>query len=266
LILWYLWACIRYRVIPWNYFQLNSTHFNNSKKIFSKLDIDALIPAPLRLEQYYYNQNKPPKHYPVFIKPEWGQNSKGIIRVNNAIEYQDFKDTIDTSDMPFIVQNAAPETKEFEIYYLRCPNNNSDDYSFLSITEVTNRCKNLNPINSIHNPCTGYVDITQSFSNDELQTIWFLVRTIGGFRMARIGLKANNIKKILQGDFHIVEINLFLPMPLVLLAHNIDLYEKIKITKTTMLLAAKLVKTIPQNETDKPIFFQKMKAHYKVKK
>ena len=257
-------ACIRYRAIPWNYFQLNSMFFNKKKGIFSKLDIDALIPARWRLGQSYYDSDKPPESYPVFIKPEWGQNSNGIIRVNNKKEYRVFQGVAETSDMPFIVQEAAPWKKEFEIYYLRSADN-SDNYAFLSITEVTNTCTKSYPINSIHNRCTGYADITQTFSEKESQTIWFFIRKIGGFRMARVGLKANDIKDILMGKFHIVEINLFLPMPLVLLAQNVDPCEKREIIKTTMSLAAKLVKGVPKNETGERIFFQKMKAHYKIK-
>jgi hypothetical protein len=263
LVFWYLLACMRYRALPWNYFQLNSIFFNEKKRIFSKLDMDALIPAHLRLKQYYYEPDKLPKSYPVFVKPEWGQNSNGIIRVHNKKEYRAFQGVAGTTDMPFIVQDAASGKKEFEIYYLRAPDNR-DNYSFLSITEVTNKCQKHYPINSVRNPCTGYADITKTFSAEELQAIWVFIRKIGGFRMARVGLKADDVKEMLRGNFHIVEINLFLPMPLVLLAQNIDFYEKKKIIKTTMSLAAKLVKNIPRNETGKRIFFQKMKAHYKV--
>jgi len=264
LVFWFLWACMRHRALPWNYFQLNSMFFNKEKGIFSKLDMDTIIPHRWRLEQYYYDPDHPPKAYPVFIKPEWGQNSNGIIRANNENEYRGFQGVSKTQNMPFIVQNAASGEKEFEIYYLRSPDNH-DNYDFLSVTEVTNTCLKSHPINSIHNPCTGYVDITKTLSAKELQTIWSLLKNIGEFRVARIGLKANNIKEIFNKKFYIIEINLFLPMPLVLLAENVDSCEKKKIIKLTMLLAAKLVKNIPKNETGENIFLKKTKAHYKVK-
>ena len=238
--------------------------FNKEKGIFSKLDMDTIIPHRWRLEQYYYDPDHPPKAYPVFIKPEWGQNSNGIIRANNENEYRGFQGVSKTQNMPFIVQDAASGEKEFEIYYLRSPDNH-DNYDFLSVTEVTNTCLKSHPINSIHNPCTGYVDITKTLSAKGLQTIWSLLRNIGEFRVARIGLKANNIKEIFNKKFYIIEINLFLPMPLVLLAENVDSCEKKKIIKLTMLLAAKLVKKIPKNETGENIFLKKTKAHYKVK-
>ncbi len=264
LVFWYLWACLRHRALPWNYFQLNSMFFNAEKGIFSKLEMDSLIPPCWRLSQFYYDPDQPPERYPVFIKPEWGQNANGVIRADNKNEYLAFKDIATGTDMPFIVQDAARGKKEFEVYYLRCPDN-SDDYSFLSITEVTNTCQKSLPINSIHNPCTGYVDITSRFCDKELQTIWFCLKKIGGFRMARVGLKADNIEALFKKEFRIVEINIFLPMPLILLAENVNQREKKKIIKTTMSLAAKLVKNIPKDETGETIFFQKIKAHYKVK-
>jgi len=256
LFLWYLWACLRYWVIPWNYFGLNSRYFNKKKGIFSKLDMDSVIPARFWLRQTYYDPDKPPRRYPVFIKPEWGQNSNGIVSVHNKKGYQAFQKRIDDADMPFIVQDAATEKKEFEIYYLRSPDNN-DNCAFLSITQVTNTCKKHHPINSIHNPCTVYTDITQTFSSKELQAIWFSLRQIGRFRMARVGLKAADRMGILKGEFHIVEINLFLPMPLVLLTENVGLVEKNMIMKKTMSLAARLAKAIPKKESGKYIFFQK---------
>ncbi len=259
----YIWACIKYWAIPWNYFVLNSQYFNEAKGIFSKLEMDILIPKRHRLHQYYYDPKILPSSYPVFIKPEWGQNSKGIICVKNNKDYQAVQSVTRDTDMPFIVQEVALGKNEFEIYYLRSPEN-SGSYAFLSITQVINHSQEDHPINSIHNPHTFYREITHIFSAAELEAIWVSLGQIGKFRMARIGLKADDIKGILQNHFKIVEINLFLPMPLVLLAENIDLYEKNKIIKKTMSFAAKLVKIIPENETEKKIFFQKMKAHYKV--
>jgi len=78
--------------------------------------------------------------------------------------------------------------------------------------------------------------------------------------MARVGLKADDRIGILKGKFHIVEINLFLPMPLVLLTENVGLGEKNKIMKKTMSLAARLAKAIPKKESGKHIFFQKFIA------
>lgn len=263
LVFWYLFSCLRYRTIPWNFFQLNGAYFSKRKGIFSKLEMDKHIPQRWRLKQYYYKPHKSPGSYPVFLKPEWGQNSNGIVRVYNKEEYRDFQRVADTTDLPFIVQDAASGKKEFEIYYLRSPDND-DEYSFLSITQVNNSCGESYPINSIYNSSTRYIDKTRLFSADELKIIWKFFSQVGRFRMARIGLKADNINDLLKGEFHIIEINLFLPMPLVLLTENVGRDEKKRILRFTMSLAARLVKEIPSAETGQRIFFRKMKAHYKI--
>lgn len=259
----YLWYCLRYRTaIPWYFFQLNSNYFNEKKGIFSKLDIDGLIPEKWHLPQWLYSPTLFPPRYPVFIKPEWGQNSNGIVRIENADQYRNFAEQSSTLRMPYIVQEAAKGSKEFELYYLRSPDD-FEDFAYFSITEVTNLSGERHPINSIHNGSTGYLEIGNQLSADERQQIWKMVRKIGAFRMARIGVKANDLADLTSGDFKIVEINLFLPLPLVLLADNVSRQEKKSIIKKTMIIAAKLVKTIPRHETRKWIFFRKMLAHYK---
>lgn len=117
------------------------------------------------------------------------------------------------------------------------------------------------PINSIHNPCTCYRDITDTFSGRELEAIWDCLRRIGNFRMARVGLKADSLKGIITEDFQIVEINLFLPMPLVLLSDNVGLIEKQRIMQQTMFIAARLARDIPGKESGRHIFFQKILPH-----
>lgn len=224
--------------------------------------MDQHIPRRWRLRQYYYDVDIQPVSFPVFLKPEWGQNSNGIVCVHNYRDYLKFRKLSKKTDMPFIVQSVAPGKKEFEIYYLRSPTS-GDDCSFLSITQVRNRGKEKHPVNSIHNCDTEYIDTTKTFSPKELQTIWQYMRRIGDFRMARVGIKANNVKDMLQGNFHVVEVNLFLPLPLVLLAENVVEGEKKRVIKTTMTLAAQLVKSIPRQETGTGVFFRKMRAHYK---
>lgn len=260
LVVWYLLACLRYRVIPWNYFGLNSRYYNRGKGIFSKLEMDAVIPERYLLNQYYYDPDKIPARYPVFLKPEWGQNSNGIVRVHTKKAYKAFRNVSSAAKLPFIVQEAAVKKTEFEIYYLRSPDN-GNNAAFLSITEVIDTGKTPYPINSIHNPCTCYRDITDTFSGRELEAIWDCLRRIGNFRMARVGLKADSRKGIITEDFQIVEINLFLPMPLVLLSDNVGLIEKQRIMQQTMFIAARLARDIPGKESGRHIFFQKILPH-----
>ncbi len=262
LLLRYLYACLRHRVVPWNFFQLNSNYFNEAKGIFSKLEMDKHIPDQWRLPQYYFDREMVPESYPVFIKPEWGQNSIGIVRINSRSEYLAFNHPVGQKTMPYIVQQTASGRIEFEIYYLRSPES-PDDFAVLSITQVVNTSGVQHPINSIYNPNTVYLEITSIFSAQELQDIWNYLKAIGNFRMARVCLKADSKEDLLQGIFQIVEINLFLPMPLVLLAKNVREENKQQLIEVIMMICARLVKTIPRSETGKSIFFRKMRAHYR---
>jgi len=167
--------------------------------------------------------------------------------------------------MPFIVQEAAKGRNEYEIYYLRSPER-QDKPAFLSITQVNNFCRKAYPINSIHNPCTGYKDITDTFPAEDLDRIWQAVKNIGSFPVARVGVKADDRASLTRQSFKVVEINLFLPMPLILFAKNVGWDEKMKIIKKTMTFAARLAKRVPKTVSGRQIFFRKLQAHHEVVK
>jgi len=262
LVFWYLYSCVYQRTAPWRFFLLNSNYFNDAKGIFSKLEMDAIIPDQWRLKQYFYNRIQVPKVFPVFLKPEWGQNSNGIFRVHDEAEYLKVDQHVQERSMPYIVQSAASGKEEFEVYYLRSPEER-EDYAFFSITRVTNSSSIRHPVNSIYSPETAYLDITSNFSKQEKLNLWELLKSIGNFPMARVCIKADSKEALLRGVFQIVEINLFLPMPLVLLAGNVNERTKKKLIRQIMMVVAGLVKIIPRNAPGRSIFFRKMQAHYK---
>lgn len=262
LILRYLQASWRCGAAPWNFFQLNSEYFNKDKGIFSKLDLDSLIPEQWRLQQNPYDPERIPVDYPVFVKPEWGQNALGIARLGNDKEFLDFAPRARRATVPYIVQQAAGGSREFEVYYLRSPDRPNESEAFF-ITEVINRQRTLHPINSVHNPDTSYLDITSTFGKGQLQSLWSLVGGIGRFKMARLCLKANSPGDLLAGKFQVVEMNLFLPMPLVLLAENVDPADKAALVHQLMDTVARLVGTLPKRKK-KSIFFRKLLAHLRI--
>lgn len=264
LLLRYLEASWHHGAIPWNFFQLNSRYFNQEKGIFSKLDIDKLIPEQWRLPQEPYDPQRIPAAFPVFIKPEWGQNAMGISCLRNAKEYSEFAPRASRAAVPYIVQQAAAGHREFEIYYLRSPDK-PEDYNALYITQVINRNRRPHPINSVHNPDTSYIDITSAIDDHQRACLWNMVEGIGQFRMARLCLKADSFSELVQGFFQVVEINLFLPMPLVLLADNVEPARKKIIAQQLMAIAARLVTTIPKGKK-RSVFFRKLLAHYRVGK
>jgi hypothetical protein len=257
LLLSYLWACLKYRVNPWNYFAINHRQFNWQKKIFSKLEIDRHIPERYRLTQFYYHPDTLPGQYPVFLKPEWGQNSNGVARIPAEKAYKRFCTRAFKSPMPYIVQEAGRGAFEYEIYYLR-DHKQPDQAAFLSVTQTMNPCDPVHPVNSIYNQCTAYKNISQTLSAEQAEGIWSHVKKSGRFPLARMGVKADSVEDLAAGHFKVIEINLFLPMPLVLFSCNTGLLEKYRIIRQTMDIAARLAKQVPKNRSGFKIFFQKM--------
>ncbi len=258
----YLQASWRHGAVPWNFFQLNSVYFNEEKGIFSKLEMDSMIPERWRLRQEPYDDERIPAVFPVFAKPEWGQNSMGIVRLENARHFQDFAPRARRSAVPYIVQQTATGRREFEVYYLRSPEV-TDNYETLYVTETVNRSGTVHPINSVNNPDTSYRDITATFTARQQQKLWELVRTIGRFRMARLCLKASSHHELLKGRFKVVEINLFLPMPLVLLADNVEAGTQLRLVRQLTDAMARLVLGLPKGRK-KAIFFRKVLTHYRI--
>lgn len=262
LIFRYLQASWRYGAAPWNFFQLNSDYFNEDKGIFSKLEMDSLIPEKWLLWQEPYDDKRVPDVFPMFAKPEWGQNSMGIVRLESARQYLDFAPKARRSAVPYIVQQAATGRREFEVYYLRSPDA-TNNCEALYVTETINRSETVHPINSVNNPDTSYRDITATFTVRQRQKLWELVRTIGRFRMARLCLKASSHHELLKGRFKVVEINLFLPMPLELLADNVGDGTKLQLVRQLADTLARLVVGLPKVRK-KAIFFRKVLAHYRI--
>lgn len=262
LLLRYLQASWLFRAVPYRFFQLNSDYFSEEKGIFSKLDLDEYIPLRWRLRQTVYDPQRLPETFPVFAKPEWGQNAIGIVRLDNGDEYTRFSARARRSSIPYLVQAAATGHEEYEIYYLRSPED-PEECAALSVTQVINTGTATYPINSIHNPATSYLDLTDSLSGTERTSLWHMLKSIGRFRMARLCLKANSRRDLLRGRFQVVEINLFLPMPLVLLAANVEAERKMTHIRELMGIVARLVATLPKRRREKAIFFRKVLAHYR---
>jgi len=246
------------RAKPWRYFQLNADYFNKKKGLYSKQDINDLIPEQWQLPQWIDRPDVTPDAYPVFIKPEWGQNSKGILRADNAAELNEIRaQRDDTSHVQYLVQEAATGKIEYEIFAIPC-DSSADRYAMLSVTQVVNHGQDDYPINGIYNKQTEYVDITAQLNKDNLDQLWGYLKAVGRFRISRFGVRADSVEKLLQGDFKVIEINLFLPMPLVLLTSNTGTRDRFKAALKCTWLLAKITKTIPNIDKEPVIFFKKL--------
>jgi hypothetical protein len=265
LVLSYILYCLRFAVAPWKYFQLNAPYFNEQRNLFSKLDMDARIPKQWRLEQFMDIGNNNPGTYPVFMKPEWGQNSQGIVRIDNLQALQKIREKRNASPPFYLLQQAAPGKREFEIFVIP-QQHQLQQFAILSITETCNRGDDPLPINGIYNGNTYYTDCLAMLSVKQQQKIWSHLKQIGDFRIARYGVRADSLESLVAGQFHIIEINLYVPMPLILLAGNVSLWQKMKFIQSSMKQLAKVTTTIPRSQAVKSVFFKKLKSAKLLKK
>ena len=256
----YIFFCIRIATRPCKYFQLNASFFDREAGIFSKDGINDLIPSQWRLAQWYDDGARMPERYPVFVKPEWSQNARGVHRIDNADELrrirEDIKDTGKDARVKYLIQEGAVGTNEYEIFSIS-HHHDPNRYAVFTITQACNDFE-PNPVNGIYNPNTRYVEITDSFSAAQLAQVWKLMRRIGSFKIARVSVRANSTDDLLQGKFHVIEVNLFLPMPINLLDMryaNKDIFSLVMRYMKSLALATKYRdKTI----NTKPVFIASM--------
>jgi D-alanine-D-alanine ligase-like ATP-grasp enzyme len=243
--------------MPWRYFQLNAGYFNKGKGIYSKQDINDLVPREWRLEQWLDSAERQPESYPVFEKPEWGQNSKGIKRADSSDELKTLRSQRTPGKSQYLIQEAAQGKIEFEIFII--PSDSAPDrYAMLSVTQVINHSGENFPINGIYNKQTEYQDVTPQLSKGNSEALWEQLKTIGHFRISRFGVRADSLEELIDGKFKVIEINLFLPMPLVLLTKNTSVMKKISLATQCTSLLAKITRTIPEEQNEPFLFFKKL--------
>lgn len=241
---------------PWRYFQINAAYFNDQLGIYSKNDIDASIPDSWRLPQRIDDGIFSPENFPVFVKPEWGQNGQGVRKADNAYELDYIRQHCMNEKTMYVIQEAAKSNKEFEIFYIR-DYKNLQNFSTLTVTETCNTSGQELPVNSINNIHTFYNSMTQKLNAQQLADIWRSIGSIGQYQFARVGVRADSLEALQVGDFKVIEINLYLPMPINLMDTDIPLKEKLLFIKSSMKHLARLVEVIPQTQARKSIFFKK---------
>jgi len=263
LVLSYILWCCRFLIAPWKYFQLNANYFNQYRKIFSKLDMDLLIPEKWRLMQFVDQgpdlNNKQPNDYPIFIKPEWGQNSQGVSRIDSLLQLQQHRQYRTQNGPRYLIQAAAKGKREFEIFYIPGATTNQSA-AIISVTETCNSSDDLMPVNGILNRDTYYQSCMPQLSVQQLQKIESLFSKIGDFRIARFCARADSLEALLDEQFSIVEINVYVPMPLILLTKKMTFKSKLNFVFSSMKQLALVTKDIPASQVVKSIFFQKLQC------
>jgi hypothetical protein len=188
----------------------------------------------------------------VFVQPEWGQNARGIFRADDSASLTRIRQITSLAPTRYLVQQAATEQREFEIFSIQ-HHTDIDAFAELTVTEVTNDAES-NPINSIYNRNTGYREITDQFSDQQKQTLWKQIGQIGRFGISRVSIRADSIDKMLAGQFHIIEVNLFAPMPINMLDPEYRFADLWRMIRQYMLSLARITKYRDKRLKEKPVF------------
>ncbi len=252
----YILCCFRIGAAPWRYWQLNARYFSSEHGIFSKLSIDSLIPHRWRLPQSIDTEALTPSSFPVFLKPEWGQNAHGIYRVDDYEQLVNLRSDLSGSPHRYLVQQAAPGKREYEIFSIDA-NRSDGEHDVLTITEAVNSRERF-PINSKNNRHTRYVDITAQFTANAQQTLASYLSLIGEFGICRMSVRADSNEELVAGDFHVIEINLFLPMPINLLDGSFSWLQRWSFIRKAMMSLARATKLIKPVEDPQAIFAHMM--------
>jgi len=273
IVLYFILYALSKGIKPWRFFQVNAKYFNEEKKIFSKYEIEENIPSKWKLKNYILDNKNNPKiwekyilynyKFPLFLKPEWGQNSYGIYRVDKEKELNKYLKKIKNQNTTYICQELASYKWEYEILYIKKKHADTENLIF-SATQTIDSSWEKNSIQWIHNN-SKYIEITNNFTQEEIKIINDKIKKISKFNFARIWLKADNIKWIIDWNFKIFEINIFLPLPLNLLDNNISEKKKNIFLKKFVKALAIITREV-SNKKPKQIFWNMIKKHYNIKK
>jgi hypothetical protein len=213
-----------------------------------------MIPPKWRLQQCPLVDGYLPPEFPVFIKPEWGENGQGVVRADSREQYQQVVNSLANADRQYIVQQAAPGTREFEVYTVY---EHADKPLVITVTEAVNG-SHLYPVNSIKNGLTRYLDITGQFSADQLDKLAAFKREIGKFGHSRVCLRAHSIADLLAGHFHVVELNLFTPMPINLMDARYSLGRQLRFIGRVAHALALATRALDGERCTDPVFSRMM--------
>jgi len=252
----YILCCARIATAPWRYWQLNAHYFSKESGVFSKLQMDQLIPERWKLHQFIDTGTVQPTTYPVFLKPEWGQNAHGIHRADNPEQLATLRATLAGQPQRYLLQEAAKGRREFELFSIDADRDDGK-HDVFTVTEAKNDREEY-PVNSKYNRFTCYSDITQQFTLEQKEKLAAYLSQIGKFGISRMSVRADSIESLVAGDFHVIEINLFLPMPINLLDSTYSWREKWRFILPAMMKLAHATRLIKPVDEPQAIFARMM--------
>lgn len=269
-----VYHCLKRGMFPTRFFYANLAYLDPSLGLYSKQKINDTIPAQWQLKSVALPMEKSARSwfqliskeiaFPLFLKPEWGENSLGIYHIHNARTLKSVLKKIKGGNLPYLCQEAAPSGKEYDLFYVK----SDDPARDLSCTQLLapeivgdgersiselveerfphykqkiailttasphqvlpkKTVMRLSFVNGIHEG-TQYQDETEKLSAKDKTTLINTIEQIGQFGVGRVGVIARDRAALIAGDFKVVEINLYTPFPLPILDPRLDKPAQVK--------------------------------------
>ena len=161
----YFQLSIKHKSSFLNLLNLNYKYLEIKKGIYSKHKLNQIIPNKIKLNSQTLTNFKinPKINYPIILKPDWGESSLSIFKINNTQELNNIikqKNIIITN---YFVQEFDNTDIEYDILFIKNIQTNK-----LEISEITTvSTQNKDKITGIYNNSI-YQTITKQFTPLEL--------------------------------------------------------------------------------------------------
>lgn len=196
---------------PTNFLNLNHKHLEIKKGIYSKHKLNQIIPNKHKLISQPLKKfiSKPEINFPIILKPDWGESSLGIKKVNNKINLDKLINNKQIKIEKYFVQQFNQFNIEYDIVFLKNQITKNIEISEITTVSTTNKDK-ITGIN--HN--SNYKNITSQFSKTEIIKLQNNLNWLNkNFNSGKITLKSNSNKELLNNNFKVIETNILFPLP-----------------------------------------------------
>jgi hypothetical protein len=207
----YFQLSIKHKSSILNLLNLNYKHLQIKKGIYSKHKLNQLIPKKNKLisQKLSEFQTKPKIKYPIILKPDWGESSLSIFKINSNKELKEIIKQKEIRIDNYFIQEFDNSNIEYDIIFIKNIKTNQ-----LEISEITTvSTKNKDKITGINNNSI-YKTISNKFTPLELnQILQNLSWLKNKFNIGKITLKANSHQDLILNLSKVIEINILFPLP-----------------------------------------------------
>ncbi|MGV4439329.1 hypothetical protein ACQ1PL_07505 [Ornithobacterium rhinotracheale] len=243
----YFWFSLKNRDLLY-FCKTNPSLKNGGFFGYSKSQIQRYIPQEFRAKEQIIDQDKKLTltKFPMIAKPDVGERGKGVIRLNNQSELNDFLAQLN-ENQKFILQEYIDLPKEFGVFYCKYPKDEhgqilgitgkefltfhgngkqtlrefiqQNERAFFRKKYLENKFSAildkvlpkgktilLEPIGN-HNRGTRFFDASHLATQELLTQIEKVIRQIPQYSYGRLDVKAESDEALSQGNFKVIEVN-----------------------------------------------------------